>query len=339
MGAALGDEGGEGIGDRGGAHFCGGAKSFEREGGVGLGEDGFDAIQGGGRGGLGGRGGAIVVDVQSEAIAASEQVKGEADRRGGGAVLDGEGELVAVAGTPEVQIAISPGVKLGGTAQGLSGSEVSAALSGVVHEHDGGLIATLQGPQEVEQWGDVCGHVFVHAVQTHEGVEHEHRWAQSADGLIKAIAVGLEVEPQAWGGDDLQVEVGESKGAGGADALESLTDDGGSILGGEEKDAAGARHGEAAQAGSGGGDGDGHVQGEEGFAAFGLTADDADGFGGPESLDEPALLGGDQVEQVGGPHGQRGHRRLLVSTRAGREAKTSKKSFSSICLASLATAA
>jgi len=43
------------------------------------------------------------------------------------------------------------------------------------------------------------------------------------------------------------------------------------------------RHGEAAQAGDGGGDGD--VEGEERFAAFGLAADDADGLLGPQAVD------------------------------------------------------
>ena len=38
------------------------------------------------------------------------------------------------------------------------------------------------------------------------------------------------------------------------------------------------RHGEAAQAGDAGGDGDGEIEGEEGLAALGLAADDADGL-------------------------------------------------------------
>ncbi len=42
---------------------------------------------------------------------------------------------------------------------------------------------------------------------------------------------------------------------------------------------------EAAQAWDAGGDGD--VEGEEGLAAFGLAADDADGLAGPEPVDEP----------------------------------------------------
>ena len=53
------------------------------------------------------------------------------------------------------------------------------------------------------------------------------------------------------------------------------------VLGGIEQDATGARHREAAQAGSAGGDRDGEVQRQEGFAALGFAADDADGFVGP----------------------------------------------------------
>jgi len=46
-----------------------------------------------------------------------------------------------------------------------------------------------------------------------------------------------------------------------------------------------------AQAGDGCGNGDGKVESEEGFAAFGLTADDADGLAHPQSLDEPGVPG------------------------------------------------
>ena len=90
----------------------------------------------------------------------------------------------------------------------------------------------------------------------------------------------------------------ESQAGGGADAVEALAHDGQGILGSEEQDATGARHREAAQTRRGGGDGDGQIEGKEGFAALGLAADDADGLGAPEALDEPALLGGDERELV-----------------------------------------
>jgi hypothetical protein len=50
------------------------------------------------------------------------------------------------------------------------------------------------------------------------------------------------------------------------------------VLGGVEQHPSWARHGKAAQTWRSGGDRHGQIQGEKGFAAFGLAADDADGL-------------------------------------------------------------
>ena len=109
------------------------------------------------------------------------------------------------------------------------------------------------------------------------------------------------------------------------------------VLGGIEQDAAGPCDREAAQAGGSGGDGDGQIEGEEGFAAFGLAADDADGFLGPQPLDEPAPLLGSLGETPGRLDRKLRHRRrrvaALASLAAG-TAQTSKNKSSSICRAS-----
>ena len=124
---------------------------------------------------------------------------------------------------------------------------------------------------------------------------------------------------------------------GGADAIEPAADDVECVLGGIEQDAAGVGHREAAQAGDAGGDGDGQIEGEEGFAALGLAADDADGLFGPQPVDEPALLLGAVGEAPGRLDRKLAHRRrrlaALVSLAAG-TAQVSKNSFSSICRAS-----
>ena len=54
-GAALGDEGSEGVGDGGGAHLGGAAQGLEGEGYGGFAEDGFDAVESGGSWGGDGR--------------------------------------------------------------------------------------------------------------------------------------------------------------------------------------------------------------------------------------------------------------------------------------------
>ena len=79
-------------------------------------------------------------------------------------------------------------------------------------------------------------------------------------------------------------------GAGGArDPLEPGTHDVAGVLGGEQQDGSCLAGGEAAQAGHAGGDRDGEVEGEEGLAALGLAADDADRLAPPQHVDEPLL--------------------------------------------------
>ena len=108
--------------------------------------------------------------------------------------------------------------------------------------------------------------------------------------------IGGQIEAEAGGGDDLDVEGGEVDAGGEGDAVQALADDVQGVFGGVEEDAAGLGGREAAQAGGAGGDGEGEVEGEEGLAALGLAADDADGLRGPEGLDEPAALGRPALE-------------------------------------------
>src|SRR6476646_4564423 len=119
-------------------------------------------------------------------------------------------------------------------------------------------------------------------MQADERIEDEEARLQPGDGLIEGRAVGLEIEAQAGGGDHLDVECSETDAGGGTDAIEAASDDVECVLGGIEQNAAGSAHREAAQTGDAGSDGDGEIEGEEGFAAFGLAADDAAGFVGPQ---------------------------------------------------------
>src|SRR5580692_2283376 len=169
-------------------------------------------------------------------------------------------------------------MKLGGAAQGLAGADVAGALTGVVDEDDGKSVAALQVAQICQQGSDVAADVLVDAVQPDEGIEDEQAWLERGNGLFQAFAVGLDIETQAGRGDDLDVDIGEADAGGGTDAVEAAPDDMRRVLGGIEEDPARPGHGEAAQAGSAGGDRDGQVEGEEGFAALRLAADDADGL-------------------------------------------------------------
>ena len=104
-------------------------------------------------------------------------------------------------------------------------------------------------------------------MQADEGIEHEQARLQPGDGLVETCAIGVEIKPQAGCGDHLDVEFRESSAGGGTDAFEAATDDVQSIFGGIEQDMAGTAHREAAQAGDAGGNGNGQIEGEEGFPA------------------------------------------------------------------------
>ena len=102
------------------------------------------------------------------------------------------------------------------------------------------------------------------------------------------------------------------------------------VLGGMEKNAAGARNGETAQASRSSRNRHGKVEGEEGFAAFGLATDDADSFLGAQRSDEPTWFVGALRDAVSGFDRQQAHRRRPPAAldSAGGE-QVSRNSFSS----------
>ena len=245
-----------------------------------------------------------------------------------------DGERDAIVGVAaEVEVGISPGVEFGRSAQGLTGSDGSGALPGMVDDGDGCGMASLQFAQEGEQRCHVAADVLVDAMQAHKRIKDQEPRLEGGDGLLETRAVGLEIETQAGCGDHLDVEFGETGAGGGADAFKASADDMQRVLGGIEQDPTGPRDREAAQAGDSGGDGDGQIEGEEGFAALGLAADDADGFIGPQLIDQPAPLVGSFGETPGRLDRKLGHRRrrvaALVSLAAG-TVQISKNSASSI---------
>ena len=203
----------------------------------------------------------------------------------------------------------------------------------MVDDGHGDGVAPLQFAQEGEQRCHVAADVLVDAMQAHERIEDQELRPEGGDSLLETRAVGVEIEAQAGRGDHLDVEFGESGTCGGTDALEAAAYDMQRVLGGIEQDPTGPRDREAAQAGCSGGDGCGQIEGEEGFAAFGLAADDADGFLGPQPLDQSAPLLGSLGETPGRLNRKLGHRRrrvaALASLVAG-TAQTSKNNASSI---------
>ncbi len=71
---------------------------------------------------------------------------------GGGAVLDGEGEIIGL--SLEVEVGITPSMKLGTASQRLPSTEVVCSFSGVVHD-DGEVEQTLQFTEVSQNGGDI----------------------------------------------------------------------------------------------------------------------------------------------------------------------------------------
>ncbi len=307
--SAVGRHGGEALIEGGGANAASGPEIAEWLGLAGLGEGRGDAVIEGVwlDGGLGGA--LAFDDLEGESVVTLNEVEGERGHGRRGAVFDGERDAVICVAT-QIEVGIAPGVELGGTAERLTGAHGAGAFPGVVDEDDSEAMAALEVAQVGEQRGDLAADILVDAMQADERIEDEHSGLQRGDGLVEFGLIGLEIEPQAGRGDDLDVDVGQLDRGGGADAVEPATDDVQGVLGGVEQHATGVGHGEAAQTGPAGGDGDGQIEGEEGFAAFGLAADDADGLLGPQVVDQPSRFLGPFGQAMGGNDGKRGHRRL-----------------------------
>ena len=117
---AAGDgEGGKPLAEGGVSHAAGRAELRERHRLVRLGEGAGDALVHGGRRWLSGR--AVLDDLERQGVAALGELEGDGRDGRRGAVLDGQGEIIAVAA--KVEVGVSPGVKLGGAAQCLAGAD------------------------------------------------------------------------------------------------------------------------------------------------------------------------------------------------------------------------
>ena len=231
-------------------------------------------------------------------------------------------------------------MELRGAAQRLTGADAATTLLGVMDDEHGNVMPALQLAQVGEQRGDLAAGVLVDAVETHERIEDEQARLQSGDGLGEVAAVGIQIEPDGGGGDDLDVEIGQRHTGCCRDAFEASAHDVQGVLGGEQQDATGSRHGEAAQTWDAGGDRDGEVQRQERLAALWLAADDADRLLGPQAGDQPSLFLGALGETIRGFDRKQAHRRrpAALGSATGGVVQVSRNSFSSIWRASRSAA-
>ena len=92
---------------------------------------------------------------QGERVIALDQFERDGGDGRGGAMLDGERDAI-VGVAAQIEVGIAPGVEFGRSAQGLTGTDGTGTLPGMVDDGDGDSVTPLQFTQEGEQWGDVA---------------------------------------------------------------------------------------------------------------------------------------------------------------------------------------
>ena len=90
----------------------------------------------------------------------------------------------------QIEVAVAPGMEVGGSSQGLSRS-AGLAFACVVHEQGGAVVFSLEIAQEAQEGCDFAGGVFIDAVEAYEGVEDEEAGLEVTDGIVEQVAVWL----------------------------------------------------------------------------------------------------------------------------------------------------
>ncbi len=179
----TGGQAGEGFAEALIAYAKGLAQGVAREAVLGgtaeSGEHGSIEVGGGGRGAtcmlLDGDDGHVPVGL------GAEQSESDWFARAGGAVFGGEPELLSL--TADGEGGVDPGEEVSRAAQALA-TGMAAVLAGMVDDHEGEVVGSLEFAQVAEDGGDVLGLVLVDAVQSHEGIEHKESRRMMAHGFV-----------------------------------------------------------------------------------------------------------------------------------------------------------
>ena len=263
--------------------------------------------------GEGGWGGVVALDPEAQWLVTGV---GEGEEQGVGrrccAVLHGQAQAL-IGASDEVTGRVGPGVEIGAAAERLAGVP-ARALGHVVDDDEGEVVAAVELAEEAEEAGDVGSAVFVEAVKPDEGIEEQESGLKGREGLIEGMLVIGTVETKTRRRDDLDVEGADAEPPVAAQVRHAVPNPGEGVLGEVDEGGAGAHDFEATETGGAGGDGDGEIEAEPGFAGLGRPANDADGGGAPEIVDEPANLLGFRTDGVDGHDGQSAH--IQMSLRA-----------------------
>lgn len=200
------------------------------------------------------------------------------------AVLTAEEQ--GVSSSLEIEIGIAPGVKVGATSESLSWL-VGSVFACVMHDSDGKAERARKLTQSGKDGGNLSGVVFVGALESDVGVEHEELRLVLFDGGAKPAEMFCSVEPESGLENQPYVEGIEVRLSCVGELEEPFAELLWSILGPVGEHGTGSRDVEATETRSSRSDGDGEFQSEPSLAALGLSSDDAHGPVPPELVDEP----------------------------------------------------
>jgi len=114
-------------------------------------------------------------------------------RCGGGAVLDGEAELIAIAA--KIQETVHRRVEISGAAEPLTilGAR-RAVLASVVYDDESEIVLALESAEISEERGDIAAVILAQAMQPDEGIEEQQARAKPLHSSRQARLIALEVE-------------------------------------------------------------------------------------------------------------------------------------------------
>jgi hypothetical protein len=205
----------------------------------------------------------------------------------GETMLAGQDEVAA--SSTQVEIRITPGVKVGATPEGETWF-VGGVLASVVDEYDGKAESSGEFAQGGEHGRDLGGVILVDALKPDVRVQDKKLGSVGCEGVSKSVEMLGPVEPERGFEDELDVESVEVSSASSSDALDALADLFRGIFSSIDEDATVLGDIEAIETGSSRSHGDGDFESEPGLTRFRSAANDSDGTLTPQSIDEPQGL-------------------------------------------------
>src|SRR4030042_5319434 len=133
------------------------------------------------------------------------QIESQWTKTGSGTMVDGESQLATAA--LKIEERIDPGIKIGRSAQAVSGSGGRGLFARVMDDQDRDTGLTLQGSQAAEQGGHLTGYILIRGVKTGQGIKDQQGRTTKPHRGCKPVLIAGAIQVEGIGGDDIDVEL------------------------------------------------------------------------------------------------------------------------------------